>query len=81
VPDSFLPATPGQWRLVPTRANAQLAFGAYRWDPRADAYRPAVLDVLTLRGARIADVVALATPEIFSRFGLPDELSSARSLG
>jgi hypothetical protein len=33
-----------------------------------------VLDVLALRGARIAGVTAFATPEVFGRFGLPNEL-------
>jgi RNA polymerase sigma-70 factor, ECF subfamily len=77
--DAFLPATPGTWRLVPTRANGQLAFGAYRLDPQTDAYRRAVLDVVTLRGTRIADVVAFATPELFERFGLPADLPLAQS--
>ena len=72
--DAFLPATPGRWRLVPARANGQLAFGAYRWDPEVRSYRPAVLDVIALRGGRIAGVTAFATPEVFRRFGLPTEL-------
>jgi RNA polymerase sigma-70 factor (ECF subfamily) len=73
--EAFLPAPPaGRWRLVPTRANGQLAFGAYQWDPRAPGHRAAVLDVLTLRDERIARVTAFATPEIFGRFGLPDLL-------
>jgi RNA polymerase sigma-70 factor, ECF subfamily len=72
--DAFLPEMPGLWRLVSTQANGQLAFGAYRWDREAHSYRPAVLDALTLRGARIADVTAFATPNVFEGFGLPDEL-------
>ena len=72
--DAFLPAKHGQWRLVPARANGQLALGAYRWDPQAGAHRAAILDVLSLRGGLIADVTAFATPQIFARFGLPDVL-------
>jgi RNA polymerase sigma-70 factor (ECF subfamily) len=72
--DAFLPVAPGLWRLVPTRANAQLAFGAYRWDEEAGSYRPRVLDVLALREERIASVTAFATPDVFRRFALPDEL-------
>ena len=72
--DAFLPATPGRWRLVPARANGQIAFGAYRWDPEAGSYRAAVLDVVTLDGARIAEVVAFFTPSVFERFGLPAAL-------
>jgi hypothetical protein len=59
------------------------------WDPERERYMAAVLDVLTLRGARIAAVTAFVapwvfrrfgelpgvmTPAVFSRFGLPDEL-------
>ena len=72
--DAFLPAVPGRWRLVPARANVQLAFGAYRLDDDTGRHRAAVLDVVTLRGARIAEVVAFGTPAVFARFGLPPEL-------
>ena len=37
-----------RWRLVPTRANGQLAFGAYAWVPEDGCYTPLSLDVLTL---------------------------------
>jgi hypothetical protein len=36
-----------------------------------------VLDVLTLDGTRIAAVTAFVTPEIFGRFGLPEEARRA----
>ena len=71
---AFLPAAPGLWLLIPTRANGQLAFGAYRWDPQARTYRAAILDVLTLRRSQIAEVTAFATPGVFERFGLPFEV-------
>ena len=72
---AFLPAgPPGRWRLVPARANGQLAFGAYRWDPRTRSHRAALLDVLALRGGKIAEVTAFAVPGAFRRFGLPDGL-------
>jgi hypothetical protein len=38
-----------------------------------------VLDVLTLRGERITAVTAFVDPEIFARFGLPDELPARRA--
>jgi RNA polymerase sigma-70 factor, ECF subfamily len=75
--DAFLPVNHGEWRLVPARANGQLALGAYRWDPQAGAHRAAILDVLTLRGGLIADVAAFATPKIFASFGLPAVLTSS----
>jgi RNA polymerase sigma-70 factor, ECF subfamily len=78
-----------RWRHVPTRANWQLAVGCYMWDAERERFMAAVLDVLTLRGPRIAAVTAflapwvfqrfgelsgVMTPEVFRRFGLPDEV-------
>ena len=37
---------------------------------------PHGINVLTLRGERIAEMTAFLTPEAFARFGLPDELRS-----
>jgi RNA polymerase sigma-70 factor, ECF subfamily len=88
---AFLSEYPGRerWRHVPTRANGQLAVGCYMWNEERESYLAAVLDVLTLRGARIGEVTGfvapwvfrrfgevpgLMTPEFFRRFGLPDEL-------
>jgi RNA polymerase sigma-70 factor, ECF subfamily len=63
-------------RYVPTRANGQLALGTYRFDPERKRFFAIALDVLTLRGTRIADVTAFRTPEVFARFDLPDELAA-----
>jgi RNA polymerase sigma-70 factor (ECF subfamily) len=63
-----------RWRHVPTRANGQLAVGCYLWDAVKRGYVAAVLDVLTLRGGSIAAVTAFVDPEIFGRFGLPEQL-------
>jgi RNA polymerase sigma-70 factor (ECF subfamily) len=64
-----------RWRRLPARANRQLAVGCYMWDGEAGRYRARVLDVLTLRGARIQAVTGFVTPEVFPRFGLPDSLA------
>jgi len=61
-------------RYVPTRANGQLAFGAYRLDPEKGNYLPVALDVITLAGLRITDITAFRTPVIFPLFGLPGKL-------
>uniref|UniRef100_UPI003F4975B4 sigma-70 family RNA polymerase sigma factor n=1 Tax=Streptosporangium sp. CA-256172 TaxID=3240076 RepID=UPI003F4975B4 len=63
----------GRWRMLPTRANGQLAFGTYMWDADRAAYTSAGLDVLTLRGTRITEVVSFLTADL-PRFGLPSEL-------
>jgi RNA polymerase sigma-70 factor (ECF subfamily) len=67
---------PPRLRYVPTRANGQPALGTYQRDPGAGTYLPIALDVLTLDGARISDITAFRTPEVFRLFGLPDELAA-----
>jgi len=59
------------WRFLPARANGQVAFGTYRWD--AGRYVPSGLDVLSVRDARVHEVVCFLDAD-FTRFGLPDEL-------
>jgi RNA polymerase sigma-70 factor, ECF subfamily len=61
-------------RYVATRANGQLASAAYRWDPATGAYVAEALEILTFEGARVKQMTAFMTPEIFPRFGLPAEL-------
>jgi RNA polymerase sigma-70 factor (ECF subfamily) len=63
-----------RWRHLAARANGQPAVGCYLWDGKKRSYVAAVLDVLTLDGARIAEVTGFATPDVFRRFGLPDVL-------
>ncbi|MBF8189866.1 sigma-70 family RNA polymerase sigma factor [Nonomuraea sp. K274] len=60
-----------RWRFLPTWANGEIAFGTYRWD--GAAYVPAGLDVLVLRGTRVAEVVSFLDAG-FAAFGLPDSL-------
>jgi RNA polymerase sigma-70 factor (ECF subfamily) len=60
-----------EWRFVPARANGQLAFGTYRLiDGR---FEPCGLDVVTLRGAAIAEVVSFLEAD-FPSYGLPASL-------
>jgi len=67
-------ATGLRWRLVPSRANGQLAFGHYLWDGEQGSFRPHSVNVLSLRGAQIAEIMAFLDPEMFERFGLPAEI-------
>jgi RNA polymerase sigma-70 factor, ECF subfamily len=75
---AFLRSTPlagsKRWRLIPARANAQLAFGKYIWDEEKHAFMPHGVNVLTLRGARIEEITAFLTPDAFRQFGLADAL-------
>jgi RNA polymerase sigma-70 factor (ECF subfamily) len=63
-----------RWRLVPTRANSQLATGYYLWDDTSGSFGAHSLSVLTLRGDRIAAVTAFFVPDSFALFGLPEQL-------
>ena len=62
------------WRHVITHANGQPAVGCYILEGDADRYLPAVIDVLTLDGDRIASVTAFVSPAIFPWFALPESL-------
>jgi RNA polymerase sigma-70 factor (TIGR02960 family) len=72
---AFLAAGPlrSRWRFLPTHANGQLAFGTYLWDDTANAYLPGGLDVLSLRGGEVAEIVAFLTADL-TDFGLPGSL-------
>jgi RNA polymerase sigma-70 factor (ECF subfamily) len=63
-----------RWRHLPTRVNGQLAVGCYIWDAERGDFEAGVIDVLTLRGDRIAEVTAFIGGEVFPRFGLPARL-------
>jgi RNA polymerase sigma-70 factor (ECF subfamily) len=75
-----------RWKHLPTRANGQLAVGCYLFSEAKGEYVPAVIDVLTLDGEKIAAVTAflaaetlppsrssgwITGTELFDRFGLP----------
>jgi RNA polymerase sigma-70 factor (ECF subfamily) len=60
-----------RWRLIPVRANGQVAFGGYAWDDKTQAFTPRAVDVLTLRGTEILQITAFLTPDAFRGFGLP----------
>jgi RNA polymerase sigma-70 factor (ECF subfamily) len=64
-------------RVVPTRANAQPAFGCYTPDADAAVARPAGLFVLTLEGDAIAAITWFADTALFELFGLPRTLRSS----
>ena len=70
----FLQATafrPGRtFRLVPTRANHQPAYGMYLQDPRASVAHANGLLVLTLAGRQICAMTRFDN-SVLARFGLP----------
>lgn len=72
---AFLRALPlsaaKRWRLVPTSANAQPAFGAYLWDEARAAFALHDVIVLTLRGSKIEEITAFLDQDALRQFGLP----------
>jgi RNA polymerase sigma-70 factor (ECF subfamily) len=74
---TFLEATvlkDKRWRVVPVRANGQLAFGKYIWDEQRETFTAHSLTVLRLDGELIADFTTFLDAELLPRFGLPDEI-------
>src|SRR2546427_1406982 len=67
-----------RWKTIFTRANGQPALGFYAWDEDAQTHLPFALNVLSLRGDQVSDVVAFIArsaeprePEKFARY--PEE--------
>jgi RNA polymerase sigma-70 factor (TIGR02960 family) len=65
---------PGRsYRVVPTRANGQPAFGLYLADPHASVYRVYCLLVITTVGDHVTAITSFST-NVMTRFGLPRTL-------
>jgi RNA polymerase sigma-70 factor, ECF subfamily len=65
---------PGRiFRLVPTRANHQPAFGIYVSDPHTDVFHATGLLVITLAGDQISEMLRFDN-SVLPRFGLPRTL-------
>jgi RNA polymerase sigma-70 factor (TIGR02960 family) len=65
---------PGRtYRVLPTRANGQPAFGLYLADPYASVYRAYCLLVITTAGDHITAITSFST-NVMTRFGLPRTL-------
>jgi RNA polymerase sigma-70 factor (ECF subfamily) len=79
---AFLAASPMsggvRWRVVPTRANGQLAFAHYDFDTDDGTFRLDHLVVLTLEGDRIQEITAFRAHEAFASFDLAETLAGDR---
>jgi RNA polymerase sigma-70 factor (TIGR02960 family) len=64
-----------RWRLLPTWANGQLAFGCYRWGEERGVFVGDGVDVLTLRKGRITAISAFLVGGL-EAYGLPSTISS-----
>ncbi len=61
-------------RLVPTRANGQVAFGHYSWRAEPNAFVRHAITVLSLRGAEIGQITIFRHPVAFAGFDLPERI-------
>jgi RNA polymerase sigma-70 factor, ECF subfamily len=71
------PGGRGPFRLVATAANGQPAFAFYSrfgQDAKDAAWRAHSIQLLTLRGAAIANMTSFVSSSLFPAFGLPDVL-------
>ena len=65
------------YRLIPTRANGQPAYGCYVQDAYAPVCRAHGLMVLTLEGGQISAITRFVDNSVLTRFGLPRTLPTA----
>jgi RNA polymerase sigma-70 factor (ECF subfamily) len=73
--DAFSPARPGDFRLVPARANRQPAAANYLRAWGDDEYRALSLDVLRFVRGELVEITTFP-PSLFPHFGLPPALPS-----
>jgi len=71
---TVLPAWVGQYRLLPLRANGDLAVAVYHQPERGQPHQATAITLVSARDGRIAHLIRFASPGLFKRFGLPDRL-------
>ena len=74
---AFLPTGPMSRprRFLPVRANGQLAFGTYIWEPELGHFRPNAIHLIDIDGDRIRDITAFLDRAVFPEIGLPGHLT------
>jgi RNA polymerase sigma-70 factor (ECF subfamily) len=70
---AFGPDSPGDWRLVPTRANRQPTAASYLREPGDTEFRAFKFDVLRIEEGLIAEITTFGA-SLFPAFGLPPTL-------
>jgi RNA polymerase sigma-70 factor, ECF subfamily len=65
--------SPGDWQMVPLRANGQLGVGAYHLAD-GERYQPFAVVVLATTATHIKRISLFGEPALFARFELPAEL-------
>jgi RNA polymerase sigma-70 factor, ECF subfamily len=70
----FSGAANGRWRLLPTRANGQLAFGLYQRSGAGGPYKAYGIQVVRGLEGGIEDITTFRNASLFPYFNLPIEL-------
>jgi RNA polymerase sigma-70 factor, ECF subfamily len=70
-----------RWTHRPVRANGQLAVAGYIYDKDRARFCPGAIDVLTLRGDKIAAVTGFLTRDVIGEDDAPDWISGAELFG
>jgi RNA polymerase sigma-70 factor, ECF subfamily len=68
-----------RFRSLEARANGQPAVCWYMRDEDDGGFKAVSLEVLTLEHGGVSEITAFVMPELFGRFGLPDELPAEGS--
>ncbi len=64
-----------KWKLTPTSANGQPAFGIYRGREAEESYRVFGLLLPIYAGDKIVEITAFLSPQLVTRFNLPETMS------
>jgi hypothetical protein len=72
--------SPGEWRLLPTRANRQPTAASYPRAPGDPEFRAFKFDVLRIEDGRIAEITTFDAT-LFPAFGLPRPCDRSRHGG
>ena len=62
-------------RLVPTRANGQVAFGHYSWREEPNVFVRHAITVLSLRDTDVAQITFFRSTDAFTGFDLPEYIA------
>jgi RNA polymerase sigma-70 factor (ECF subfamily) len=64
----------GRWRLLPTRANGQMAFGVYIQNKARRSYQAHSIQVLHFSGDVVCEAFSFVFPKLFPLFGMLTEV-------
>jgi RNA polymerase sigma-70 factor (ECF subfamily) len=65
----------GRWRMLPTGANGQPAFGLYRAAGEAGVWNAYGIQVVDVEDGLLANMITFRVPALFACFGLPITIS------